>query len=106
MRGSLVGISAESLEESDYRRLIDAGLGPLVVDPVMIAKSGAPLLKPDGIAALKTKLLPLAEVTLVDRRSQKLIWRTTKSSASDRTILADDIMEQLKQDWRKSAIAY
>jgi hypothetical protein len=48
----------------------------------------------------------IAEVTLVDRRSQKLIWRTTKSSASDRTILADDIMEQLKQDWRKSAIAY
>ncbi len=37
-------------------------LGPLVVDPVMIAKSGAPLLKPDAIAALKTKLLPLAVV--------------------------------------------
>jgi len=38
------------------------GLGPLVVDPVMIAKSGAPLLKPDAIDALKTKLLPLATV--------------------------------------------
>jgi len=62
MRGSLVGISAEALEESDYRRLIDAGFGSLVVDPVMIAKSGAPLLKPDAIAALKTKLLPLAAV--------------------------------------------
>ena len=37
-------------------------LGPLVVDPVMIAKSGSPLLKPDAIAALKTKLLPLAAV--------------------------------------------
>src|SRR5208337_2144986 len=37
-------------------------LGPLVVDPVMIAKSGAPLLKPDAIAALKNKLLPLAAV--------------------------------------------
>ena len=37
-------------------------LGPLVVDPVMIAKSGAPLLKPDAIAALKAKLLPLAVV--------------------------------------------
>ena len=37
-------------------------LGPLVVDPVMIAKSGAPLLKPEAIAALKTKLLPLALV--------------------------------------------
>jgi len=37
-------------------------LGPLVVDPVMIAKSGAPLLKPDAVAVLKTKLLPLATV--------------------------------------------
>ena len=35
-------------------------LGPLVMDPVMIAKSGARLLKPDAIEALKTKLPPLA----------------------------------------------
>jgi len=48
----------------------------------------------------------IAEVTLVDRRSQKAIWRTTKSAAFDRTVLADDVMEQLKQDWRKSASAY
>jgi hydroxymethylpyrimidine/phosphomethylpyrimidine kinase len=38
------------------------GLGPLVVDPVMIAKSGARLLALDAIAALKSKLLPLATV--------------------------------------------
>ena len=37
-------------------------LKPLVVDPVMIAKSGAPLLKPDAIDALRTKLLPQATV--------------------------------------------
>jgi hydroxymethylpyrimidine/phosphomethylpyrimidine kinase len=37
-------------------------LRPLVVDPVMIAKSGAPLLNPEAVEALKTKLLPLATV--------------------------------------------
>ena len=37
-------------------------LSSLVVDPVMIAKSGARLLKPDAIEALKAKLLPLATV--------------------------------------------
>lgn len=37
-------------------------LAPLVVDPVMIAKSGAPLLKPEAVEALKSKLLPLATV--------------------------------------------
>jgi hydroxymethylpyrimidine/phosphomethylpyrimidine kinase len=40
----------------------DRRLAPLVVDPVMIAKSGASLLKPDAIESLKTKLLPLATV--------------------------------------------
>jgi hydroxymethylpyrimidine/phosphomethylpyrimidine kinase len=34
----------------------------LVVDPVMVAKSGARLLREDAIAALKTQLLPLAEI--------------------------------------------
>jgi len=42
--------------------LSDRRLAPLVVDPVMIAKSGAPLLKPDAVEVLKTKLLPLATV--------------------------------------------
>ncbi len=32
----------------------------LVVDPVMISKSGQPLLKPDAIDTLKTRLFPLA----------------------------------------------
>jgi len=34
----------------------------LVVDPVMIAKSGDPLLKPEARRALKTRLLPLARL--------------------------------------------
>ncbi len=33
---------------------------PLVVDPVMFAKGGSPLLQPDAVDALKTQLLPLA----------------------------------------------
>jgi len=33
---------------------------PLVVDPVMVATSGAELLKPSGIWILKERLLPLA----------------------------------------------
>ncbi len=50
--------------------------------------------------------LTMAEATLVDRRTQKPIWRTTKSSPFDMNRLADDIIEQLKQDWRKSASLY
>jgi hydroxymethylpyrimidine/phosphomethylpyrimidine kinase len=35
---------------------------PLVVDPVMVAKGGAPLLMPDAVAVLTARLLPLAIV--------------------------------------------
>lgn len=35
---------------------------PLVVDPVMIAKSGHFLLEPDAVAVLSKRLLPLAEI--------------------------------------------
>jgi len=35
---------------------------PLVVDPVMVAKSGAPLLKPEAEEALEKNLLPVAKV--------------------------------------------
>jgi hydroxymethylpyrimidine/phosphomethylpyrimidine kinase len=34
----------------------------LVVDPVMVAKGGDPLLQPEAVATLRTVLLPLAEV--------------------------------------------
>src|SRR5205823_13359531 len=34
----------------------------LVVDPVMVAKGGDPLLQPEAITTLSTVLLPLAEV--------------------------------------------
>jgi hydroxymethylpyrimidine/phosphomethylpyrimidine kinase len=53
----------------------------VVVDPVMVAKGGAPLLHPDAITTLRTVLLPLAEVVtpnlpeaevLVDRPLQSL----------------------------------
>ena len=37
---------------------------PLVVDPVMISTSGTPLLKPDAIKLLLSKLLPLATLAM------------------------------------------
>jgi hydroxymethylpyrimidine/phosphomethylpyrimidine kinase len=37
-------------------------IAQVVVDPVMVAKSGAPLLRPDAVDALRTRLLPLALV--------------------------------------------
>ncbi len=36
--------------------------GPLVVDPVMVAKSGASLLEPDAVAIMRAQLIPMAQV--------------------------------------------
>jgi hydroxymethylpyrimidine/phosphomethylpyrimidine kinase len=36
--------------------------GPVVLDPVMVAKGGSRLLAPDAVAALRDRLLPLAAV--------------------------------------------
>jgi hypothetical protein len=44
-----------------------------------------------------------AEAVLVDRRSQKLVWKTSKNTSLDTARLAEEIVEQLKKDWRKSA---
>lgn len=40
---------------------------PLVVDPVMIAKSGAPLISEDAVDTLKRRLLPVAKVVTPNR---------------------------------------
>src|SRR2546422_9735763 len=44
------------------RRLRAYGQHQIVLDPVMIAKSGDPLLEPDARAALVKQMLPLADV--------------------------------------------
>src|SRR5271165_4076302 len=56
MLASTAIIEAVAATISDYKSV------PLVLDPVMIAKGGVPLLKPESIAALKAQLLPLATV--------------------------------------------
>jgi hydroxymethylpyrimidine/phosphomethylpyrimidine kinase len=40
----------------------DAGSVPVVLDPVMMAKGGAPLLAPDAVASLRSHLVPRATV--------------------------------------------
>lgn len=43
------------------RNLKQVNFGPLIVDPVMVAKGGATLLAPEAVATIKQELLPLAD---------------------------------------------
>src|SRR5690606_4534588 len=46
---------------------------PLVVDPVMVAKGGHPLLDPDAIGAVRTRLIPRATVPTPDLPDAELL---------------------------------
>ena len=64
---SISALKTGMLSSSAIIELVAAGirrhrLDRLVVDPVMMAKSGDRLLREDAVAALRTILLPLAEV--------------------------------------------
>ena len=45
----------------------------LVVDPVMVSKSGHPLLAPEAIESIRTRLLPLAEIVTPNRVEAELL---------------------------------
>lgn len=55
-------LSTAGIVETVSRKLRHFGVTNLVVDPVMIAKSGHALLQPDGVDAVRTHLIPLALV--------------------------------------------
>jgi hydroxymethylpyrimidine/phosphomethylpyrimidine kinase len=55
-------LSSAPIIEVVAERIRRHGIGNLVVDPVMVAKSGDRLLRPDAVAALTELLLPLALV--------------------------------------------
>jgi hydroxymethylpyrimidine/phosphomethylpyrimidine kinase len=55
-------LSSTAIIEAVADRLRAHGVTRLVVDPVMVAKSGDRLLRDDAVAALRELLLPLAEV--------------------------------------------
>lgn len=56
--------------------------GPLIVDPVMIAKGGAALLTDDAIEVVKQQLLPLATVVTPNLlEAQRLVGHEIKTAA-------------------------
>lgn len=62
---------------------------PIVLDPVMMAKSGDPLLLPEAMESLKTRLIPLATIITPNLPEAYAI---TQSPPSDMTQLAETLM--------------
>lgn len=69
------------------------GLRPLVIDPVMIAKSGDRLLAEEAVDALRRKLLPLAYVVTPNIPEAAVLAGRTIRTRDDRVAAARAIMD-------------
>ncbi len=68
---------------------------PLVVDPVMVAKSGAPLLRPDAVDALVRHIIPLATVVTPNRMEAERLTGMTIRTVEDAKRAAKRLVEEL-----------
>ncbi|MDR7001811.1 bifunctional hydroxymethylpyrimidine kinase/phosphomethylpyrimidine kinase [Neobacillus niacini] len=67
--------------------------GKVVVDPVMIAKGGAPLLQMEAIEALKKYLLPLAWIVTPNIPEAEVLTGMAITSIDDRKVAAKRIID-------------
>ena len=67
----------------------------LVVDPVMIAKSGAPLLREDAVDTLIRKLIPLATVITPNKPEAERLSGIKIGSLEDAKVVAKELVEGL-----------
>lgn len=67
---------------------------PLIVDPVMVATSGAVLLQPDAIDALKTRLLPRAQLITPNLDEAGVLLGSRPNSRSEMRAAARELSEQ------------
>ena len=55
-------LSTAAIVEAVAEAVAEVGIPHLVVDPVFVSKHGDPLLRPEAVEALRSRLVPLAEV--------------------------------------------
>ena len=68
-------------------------LHPLVVDPVMVAKSGDRLLREDALAALRDRLLPLATVLTPNIPEAEVLLDRPIASWDDMRAAAEELVQ-------------
>jgi hydroxymethylpyrimidine/phosphomethylpyrimidine kinase len=74
-------LSSAPIIEAVVDRIRHHRITRLVIDPVMISKAGAPLLRPDAMDALRRKLLPLALIVTPNlHEAGELIGREVRTA--------------------------
>jgi hydroxymethylpyrimidine/phosphomethylpyrimidine kinase len=86
-------LSSAAIIETVVAGLKRHALRPLVVDPVMIAKSGDRLLREDAVDTLRRTLLPLAHVVTPNIPEAEVLAGRTIRTPADRVAAGRAIME-------------
>ncbi|HYM67578.1 MAG TPA: bifunctional hydroxymethylpyrimidine kinase/phosphomethylpyrimidine kinase, partial [Patescibacteria group bacterium] len=68
------------------------GISNLVVDPVMVAKGGARLLREDAVATMRSRLIPLARVITPNLPEASVLLGRTVESLAERRQAARDLV--------------
>ena len=87
-------VSSSALIETIAERLKFFKAEKIVVDPVMVSTSGSKLLQDEALEALKTKLLPLAEVVTPNIPEAEILADRKIESPADMEAAAKTISEQ------------
>ena len=87
-------VSSAPLIDTIAERLHFYGAKHIVVDPVMVATSGAKLLQDDAVQALTEKLLPLAEVLTPNIPEAEILSGMTIANANDMEAAARTISQR------------
>ncbi len=87
-------LSNSSIIEAVARTVERLGF-PLVVDPVMVAKSGDPLLREDAIDALREKLIPVAKIVTPNKFEAERLAGVRIDGIEDAKRAARVIVEKL-----------
>ena len=70
-------------------------ISPLVVDPVMVASSGARLLRDEGVEVMQSELLPMASVITPNREEAEILWGQAIDSLEAARSAARELGERL-----------
>lgn len=66
---------------------------PIVLDPVMLAKSGDPLLLPEAVTALRTKIIPLATIVTPNLPEASVLTGTSATTSEEMLPVAQKLLE-------------
>lgn len=84
-------LSSTAIIEAVAAAVTDFGLRNLVVDPVMVAKGGARLLREDAVEALRARLVPLAAVITPNLPEAEVLLHRNIETLDERRQAARDL---------------